>query len=166
MADPLFVIGVIANIIQLVDFSAGVLARVKEYRVKSSEIPAAFAHIATQLPLLREVLERSKEGIKSETISPAEVKAIAPCLEGCQQQLEKLQAVLATILPEAQHGKTKRLTKAFRGMWKESIVSKIDAEIESYVSRLTFYYAWSASKLDLSTRKSSVPIEGLLWVPS
>lgn len=87
MADPITAIGAIASVIQLIDFSAKVLARLNEYRSKSDELPSAFMHIYSQLPLLREVLQKSREGIISQSISPNEVEAIEPCLRGCQQQM-------------------------------------------------------------------------------
>ena len=156
MTDPITVIGAIASVVQLIDFTARVLDRLNEYRSKGHELPTAFVHIASQLPLLCEVLEKSKDGIKGQSISPREVKAIEPCLRGCQQQMEKLEEILAAILPEAQEKMAKRMTKGFRSIWKESEVRKIEAEIESYVNNLTFYCAWSSSKLDPRNREPSL----------
>lgn len=156
MADPITAIGAIASVIQLIDFSAKVLARLNEYRSKGDELPKAFMHIYTQLPLLREVLERSRQGINSQSITPDEVKAIEPCLRGCQQQMKKLKDILSAILPEAQDKTVKKLTKGARSMWKESEVCKVDEEIKSYVSMLTFYCAWSSSKLDLRNREPPI----------
>jgi hypothetical protein len=153
MADPITIIGVISSVVQLIDFSAGVLVRLNEYRSKGSELPSAFAHVTGQLPLLRTVLKRSKEGIQSERMSLDEVRAIEPCLRGCQQQMEKLKEILSAILPKAQETALKRMTKGLRSMWKESEVRKVDTEIESYVNRLTFYCAWSSSRLDPRNRE-------------
>ena len=86
MADPITAIGAIASLIQLIDFSAKAIARLCEYRSKGDELPSAFMHINTQLPLLREVLEKSREGINNQSIGLNEVKAIKPCLHGCEQQ--------------------------------------------------------------------------------
>lgn len=156
MADPITAIGAIASVIQLIDFSAKAIARLYEYRAKGDELPSAFMHIYSQLPLLREVLEKSKEGINNQSISLNEVEAIEPCLHGCQQQMKKLKDILCDILPEAQDKTVKRLTKGVRSMWKESEVHKVDAEIKSYVNLLTFYCAWSSSKLDLRNREPPV----------
>lgn len=41
-------------------------------------------------------------------------------------------------------------------MWKESEVRNVDAEIGWYVTRLTFYYAWSSSRLDQRNREHPV----------
>ncbi|KAK6430778.1 hypothetical protein LTR95_013064 [Oleoguttula sp. CCFEE 5521] len=148
MADPLSVISAIASVIQLVDFSAKLLSRLNEYRSKGNELPASFTHIDRQLPLLREILGRSKVGIESKSISDREVKAIAPCLEGCGQQIEKLKNILDKIVSELQENVVKRLAKGLRSVWKESEVRDIDDHICGYVKTLSFYCAWSSSKLD------------------
>lgn len=156
MADPITVIGAIASVVQLIDFSTRVLVRLNEYRSKGNELPSAYVHVASQLPLLREVLEKSKEGIQSQCIAANEAMAIEPCVRGCQQQMEKLKSILVEILPGAQESTAKRMRKGFQSIWKESEVHKIDAQIESYVSRLTFYCAWSSSKLDPRNREHSL----------
>lgn len=52
MADPLTVVGIIANIVQLVDFSTKVLARLDDFQSNLGEIPKAFRHIKAELPVL------------------------------------------------------------------------------------------------------------------
>lgn len=156
MADPVTIIGAVASVVQLIDFSMGVLKRLNEYRSKGGELPDTFVHIASQLPLLREILEVSNEGLANQSISLAEVKAIEPCLQGCKQQMEKLKEILSAIQPEVQEGKIKRITKALQSILKESDVRRIDEEIESYVNMLTLYCTWSSSRLDPRNRKHSL----------
>lgn len=155
MADPITIVGAVASVVQLIDFSTRVLVRLNEYRSNHKELPSAFAQTASQLPLLRQILEKTKDGMNDHSISPDEVRAIAPCLRGCQQQVEKLDGILSAILPDVQEGRVKKMAKGFQSLWKESDVRKIDAEIESYVNRLTFYCAWSSSKLDPRNREPS-----------
>ncbi|KAI7329445.1 hypothetical protein KC315_g6145 [Hortaea werneckii] len=165
MTDPITAVGAIASVIQLIDFSARLLARLIEYRSKDNELPSAFMHIHNQLPLLREVLEKSREGINSQIISQNEVKAIEPCLRGCQQQIEKLTVILSAILPEDQDNAAKRFKKGIQSMWKESEVKTLEDEIGWYVTRLTFYYAWSSSRLDLRNHDLLARIQQWLSPP-
>lgn len=155
MADPITVVGAIASVVQLIDFSARVLIRLNDYRAKCDDLPSAFTHIASQLPILRRILEKSKEAIEKDHISAEDAKALEPCLQGCRQQLEELDTVLLKILPEAQDTSRKRAGKAIRCLWKESDIRKIDDELQVYVSRLTFYCTWSSSKLDPRNGKQS-----------
>jgi hypothetical protein len=149
------IVGAVASVIQLIDFSTRVLVRLNEYRSNHKELPSAFARIASQLPLLRQILAKTKDGINDQSISLDEIRALAPCLRGCQQQVEKLDGILSAILPIAQEGKVRKMAKGFRSLWEESDVRKIDKDIESYANRLTFYCAWSSSKLDPRNRKPS-----------
>lgn len=152
MADPLTVVGAVASVVQLIHFTTKVLTRLNEYRVKAGELPAAFAHIASQLPLLRQILEKTQEGIQLQNISQEDVEVIQPCLQGCQQQMQKLDTLWLTTLPEAQERTARRMAKGFRSLWKDSDVRKIDAEINFFVARLNFYCSWSSSKLDPRNR--------------
>nr|OQO18690.1 hypothetical protein B0A51_14563 [Rachicladosporium sp. CCFEE 5018] len=148
MADPITIVGAVASIVQLIDFGTRVLVRLNEYRSKNEELPDAFVHISRQLPLLQQVLKNTKVGIDDHVISLEDVQAIKSCLVGCHDQMKKLDGILKNILPDAQEGTMKSITKGFRSLWKESDVRKIDKEIESYANILTFYCAWSSSKLD------------------
>ncbi|KAI6887757.1 Pfs, NACHT and ankyrin domain protein [Hortaea werneckii] len=165
MADPLTVVGAVASVVQLIHFTTKVLTRLDECRVKAGELPSAFAHIASQLPLLRQILEKTQEGIKLQIISQEDVEIIQPCLQGCQQQMQKLDTLWLTILPEAQERTARRVAKGFRSLWKDSDVRKIDAEIGFFVARLNFYCSWSSSKLDPRNRDLLVTIQQRLAPP-
>ncbi|KAI7284250.1 hypothetical protein KC345_g2374 [Hortaea werneckii] len=165
MADPLTVVGAAASVVQLIDFTTKVLTRLNEYRVKAGELPSAFAHVASQLPLLRQILEKTQEGIQLQTISQEDVEAIKPCLQGCQQQMQKLDTLLLTILPEAQERAARTMAKGFRSLWKESDVRKIGAEIDFFVARLNVYCSWSSSKLDPRNQDLLVTIQEQLVPP-
>ncbi|RMY68962.1 hypothetical protein D0864_11215 [Hortaea werneckii] len=165
MADPLTVVGAVASVVQLIHFTAKVSTRLNEYRVKAGELPSAFAHIASQLPLLRQILEKTQEGIELQIISQEDVEIIQPCLQGCQQQMQKLDTLWLTILPEAQERTARRVAKGFRSLWKDSDVRKIDAEIGFFVARLNFYCSWSSSRLDPRNRDLLVTIQQRLAAP-
>ncbi|OQO08792.1 hypothetical protein B0A48_05682 [Cryoendolithus antarcticus] len=89
MADPITIIGAVASVVQLIDFSTRVLGHIQE-----------------------------------------------------------LEGILKDVLPGIREGKMKKMGKGFRSLWRESDVRRIDKEIGSYVNRLTFYCAWSSSRLD------------------
>ncbi|KAI7486734.1 hypothetical protein KC351_g3099 [Hortaea werneckii] len=165
MADPLTIVGATASVVQLIEFIAKVLTRLNEYRVKTGELPSAFAHVASQLPLLRQILEKTQEGIKLQNISQEDVEVIQPCLQGCQEQMQKLDTLLLTILPEAQERTARKMAKGIRSLWKDSDVRKIDAEIDFFVARLNFYCSWSSSKLDPRNQDLLVTIQQRLAPP-
>jgi predicted house-cleaning noncanonical NTP pyrophosphatase (MazG superfamily) len=56
MVEALAVVGIVANIIQLVDFGSRVLKRLEEYRSELGDILEAFRHIKIELPVLLDAL--------------------------------------------------------------------------------------------------------------
>ncbi|KAI7345806.1 hypothetical protein KC354_g14537 [Hortaea werneckii] len=165
MADPLTVVGAAASVVQLIHFTTKLLTRLNDYRVIAGEFPSTFAHIASQLPLLQHILEETQEGIQLQNISQEDVNVIRPCLQGCQQQMQKLETLLLTILPEAQERKARKYAKGLRSLWKDSDVRKIAAEIDFFVTRLNFYCSWSSSKLDPRNQDVLVAIQRRLAPP-
>jgi hypothetical protein len=60
MAEALAVVGIIANIVQLVDFSSRVLKRLEDYQSQLGDIPEAFRHINASLPVLLDALQQTQ----------------------------------------------------------------------------------------------------------
>ncbi|KAF2472946.1 uncharacterized protein BDR25DRAFT_353255 [Lindgomyces ingoldianus] len=56
MAEALAAVGIASNIIQLVDFGTQVLKRLNQYQSTIKEIPEAFCHIKSELPVLLDAL--------------------------------------------------------------------------------------------------------------
>lgn len=158
MADPLTIVSAVSSIVSLAQLSAKVLVRLNQYRESCEELPAAFAHIRSQLPLLIEVLDESKlGGINNEEIGEHARKAIVSNLDGCTQQFEKLDGILARLVPENEDKVLKRMEKGMKSIWKESDVRGIGKQLQGYVTCLTFYCAWSSSKLDPANSTFHVP---------
>jgi hypothetical protein len=58
MAEALAVVGIVSSIIQVVEFSAKVADRLNDFASSVGEIPKAFRHIQTELPLIIDSLRR------------------------------------------------------------------------------------------------------------
>jgi hypothetical protein len=63
MAEAIAVIGLVASIVQLVDFSSRVLHRLEEFQAGLGEIPMSFRHIKAELPVLQDTLQQTREAI-------------------------------------------------------------------------------------------------------
>jgi hypothetical protein len=57
MAEAFAVVGVVSNIVQLVDFGAKVLHRLNNFQYSLGNIPKSFRHIKAELPILLDTLE-------------------------------------------------------------------------------------------------------------
>ena len=99
MAEALAVVGIVANIIQLVDFGSRVLKRLKEYRSKLGDIPEVFRHIKAELPVLLDALRQTKAAIDAGYMQDDSRKALITVVEECGIQIQPLDDVTVKALP-------------------------------------------------------------------
>jgi hypothetical protein len=79
MAEALAVVGIVANITQLVDFGSRVLRHPEEYQSKLGEIPEALRHIKAELPALLDALRQTKAAIDAGSMQGETKKALLSC---------------------------------------------------------------------------------------
>src|ERR1700712_2367622 len=101
MAEALAVVGVVASIVQLVDFSSKVLVRLDEFQSSLGEIPKSFRHIKAELPVLRDTLQQTKDAIDAGFVRDETKIALTPAIEGCMEQIRSLDGILTKTLPTA-----------------------------------------------------------------
>ncbi|KFY03640.1 hypothetical protein V490_00108, partial [Pseudogymnoascus sp. VKM F-3557] len=147
MADPLTVVGNIANIIQLVDFTTKVLARLDDFQSNLGEIPKAFRHIKAELPVLQETLKQTQTKIDDDAVEDSTKAALLPAVQGCKVQVEALDALLAETLPVAGDSRLKKARKALWSITQDSKVESITKTLRGYIATLTFYHAAASSTL-------------------
>lgn len=147
MAETLAVVGVVANIVQLVDFSSKVLVRLDEFHSSLGEIPKSFRHIKAELPVLRDTLQQTKDAIDAGFVREKSKIALTPAIEGCMEQIQSLDAILTKTLPTPNDSRLKRGTKAIWSLHQDAKVESITKVIQGYIGTLTFYYAAMSSTL-------------------
>ncbi|KAF2190167.1 TPR-like protein [Zopfia rhizophila CBS 207.26] len=152
MAEAFAVVGIVANIIQLVDFGSRVLARFEEYQSKLGDIPGAFRHIRAELPALLDALQQTKAAIDTGSIKDETKKALLPVVEGCRLQIKLLDDVIVKALPTLDDSWAKRSRKALGSLWHDGKVEKITAVVRGYIQTLTYHAAASSSLRSLPDR--------------
>ena len=147
MAEALAVVGVVASIVQLVDFSSRVVHRLEEFHSHTGEVLKCFRHIEAELPLLNTTLQRIREAIDAESVAEGTKKALLPVIAGCQEQVAQLDTILAKTLPESDDGWRKRSKKVMISLNQDAKVESIMKILGNYIGILTFYYAAASSTL-------------------
>jgi hypothetical protein len=147
MAEALAVVGIIANIVQLVDFSSKVLGRLDEFQSSLGEIPKSFRHIKAELPVLQITLQQTKDAIDAGSIRDETETALRPAIEGCMEQIRALDALLIKTLPTSIDSRLRRGTKALWSLHQDAKVESITKILGGYIGTLTFYYAAMSSTL-------------------
>jgi hypothetical protein len=145
MAEAIAVVGVVASIVQLVDFSSQILERLDEFQSSLGEVPRSFRHIRTELPVLRDTLQRTQEAIEAGSIRIETKEALKPAIEGCLEQIESINTMLTKTLPTANDSKLKRSVKAIWSLREDAKVENMTKILRGYIGTLTFYYAAASS---------------------
>ena len=97
MAEALAVVGVVASIVQLVDFGSKVLLRLNDFQSSVGEIPKTFQHIKAELPVLLDTLEQTKTAIQTGSVRDETKKALLPAIDGCRKQIGLLNIVIGKV---------------------------------------------------------------------
>ena len=147
MAEAIAVIGVVASIVQLVDFSSRVLHRFEEFQSSLGEIPKSFRNIKAELPVLQDTLQQTREAINAGLVRDETKKALIPAIEGCTEQIGLLDPILANTLPTPTDSRLRRGTKAILSLHQEAKIESITKILRGYIGTLTFYYAAASSTL-------------------
>ncbi|KFY95523.1 hypothetical protein V500_02750 [Pseudogymnoascus sp. VKM F-4518 (FW-2643)] len=147
MAEALAIIGIVANIAQLLDFGTTVLYRLKEYQSSLGEVPKSFRQISKELPLLLYTIQQIQDAIDAGSVGIETKKALLPVIEGCQEQLELLQSILVKTLPKSDDSSLEKGKKAISSLGQDGKVDRILKNLRNFISSLTFYYSAASSTL-------------------
>jgi hypothetical protein len=142
MAEALAVVGIVANIAQLVDFGTRVLSRLDQYQSSLAEVPEAFRHIKSELPVLLDALQQTKAAIDAGSLQNS--GALLPAVEGCSVQIMALDDIIRKLLPTKKDSWAKRGGKALRSLSYDAKVKRIIAVIRGYIQTLTYHAAASS----------------------
>ena len=140
MAEALAAVGAASSIIQIIDVGGRVLDCLMQYQANFKEVPETFRHIHDVLPILRDILGKTKTAIDSGSVPQDTVVALSPVVMGCVSQIQMLDDLLKKCLPQKDSWGEKA-KKAFCSTAKDSKVNSITNGVLRYVNILTFYYA-------------------------
>lgn len=147
MAEALVVVGVVANIVQLVDFGSKVLRRLNDFQSSLGEIPKTFKHVKDELPILLETLNQTKDAVEKGTIKEETKKALLLVVNGCQTQITLLDNLISRSLPQKGDSWRKKTGKAIVSLRQDATVNKITATLRTHIQSLTNYRVAASSTL-------------------
>ena len=139
--EALAIIGVIANIINLTEFSRDVFSQIKRYGENAQEVPEAFRDIQAVLPLISSTLTRTRNQVECGTLDDDTCKVLRPVLEGCQKKLEQLKAIFKDVMAEEGASKLRRGLMTIKSIRKDKEVKEIAQALDRFVAHLTHYHA-------------------------
>ncbi len=144
MAEGLAVIGIIASILQIVDFSSKAISRVKEYGEDAQDIPKTFRDIQTRLPLIVHTLGEIQTRVSDGQVPEESCKALKGVLGDCKAKLAELKIIFEKVLPQDGASKGKRVWKGLRSLWHDKEVDEISQALWRSLQSLTLFHVVAA----------------------
>ena len=122
MAEAAAIVGLVASIASLVDFSTRVVSRLHDFTCKSSDIPESFRSLSIRLPLLTATLQHIQSQAEGGRLPDDVTKALKAVVDNTAEQVSAIQICLSKVLPSDGALKLERALKALKSLAKEDEV--------------------------------------------
>jgi hypothetical protein len=139
MAEALAVVGAVASIVQLVDFTTKVFERVNHYIHRVDEAPETLRDIGIHLPLFIDALRRIQFHIDFGHFNPQTSSALKILIDECFSQMNALDNLMTKLTPEQGDSKLTKTRKAILSLKDEKTLEKIFSKISDYIKMLLLY---------------------------
>ena len=156
-AEAILVLGLIANIAAVIDFTCKATARIKEAKQNANELPKAFRDIQITLPLLENALQKTRKRIESGNLDEDDCKAVQPVLRECTAKMNELNVIFEDCRLDDDSSK---LMREWKAMWSTRLDKKVEEIADwiwRYIPLLTLYHITTpaASNSSLLTARLS-----------
>ena len=159
MAEAVLAIGLASSIIQLIDYGSRVIKRLKYFSSSVESLPAAFRNVQITLPLILDILRRTRQQIDFGEVNHETQAALQPLLEGCTLEVRRLEDILAGLLPQTSDSPFKKTSKAVSSVLREKKIEGIASALQKFLQVLTCHQASS------SAVTAGQPTKALFMVP-
>lgn len=133
-------ISVASSFVTFADVAWRIVKRCEEYNRRTNEVPAVIRHIAAQLPIIIEKVQKLRVSTKDGSlITPKSSLAVA--IIGCDQAIGRLELLANKIMPLDDESRWTLTKRAFRSVKYEKDISSNWTTLQSYVSTFTFHLA-------------------------
>ncbi|CAO2658195.1 Nn.00g059180.m01.CDS01 [Neocucurbitaria sp. VM-36] len=160
MAEGLAAAGAAASILQIIQIGVQVVERIRLYSVSCSDLPEAFKHVGTELPVITVTLQRIDMAAKLDHLDQPSKDALDGASVACKREVEELQKIVFMALPEPGATGLQRTWKAIGSLrYDDKVKKKMDA-IRGYVHTLNFNITVYSATGSLTVPISTPPLPG------
>lgn len=139
MAEALAVVGAVASVVQLVDFTIKVFERINRYIRRVDEAPETLRDIGIHLPLFIDALRRIQFHIDFGHFNPQTSSALKILIDECFSQMNALDNLMTKLTPEQGDSKLTKTRKAILSLKDEKTLEKIISKISDHIKMLLLY---------------------------
>jgi hypothetical protein len=155
--EVLSVIGIISNILQIIDFSVDVYERAKNFSQDVNDIPKAFRNTSEVLPLVKSALQQTQARMTESEVDAETCQALTKVLDGCEATVTKLKDIFHNVLPAKDASKWTRGWKAVSSVGQDKKVESLDKDLMRFVEVLTLYHSSRGLSTAQLTQALSTP---------
>lgn len=172
MGEAIAIIGLIAAIVGLVEFSTKVAERLSDFTSDIDDVPEAFRTIKTQIALFSDTLQRVQAQAENGSVSIPTAKVLTPVVHNSISLTKKLETILKNTLPVKNATPFQKRLAALKSLGRDKDVLKCRDQLEHNTQLLVFYQttrhldadeailsALSELKLALTARVSSFSLD-------
>ncbi|KAF2176856.1 hypothetical protein K469DRAFT_755412 [Zopfia rhizophila CBS 207.26] len=161
MAEAVAVVGVVASIVQLVDFGSKVLHRLNHFQSSLGDVPKIFEHVKAELPILLETLSRTKDAVEKGSIKQETKNALLLVVNQCQTQITVLDDLISRSLPQEGDSWRKKTSKAVLSLGQDAKVAKITTILRTHIQSRKRYEYPVADKMEKDRKLSLTVLDPL-----
>jgi hypothetical protein len=145
-AEALVVIGIIANIVALIDFTGKAVSRINSFVGDARKVPALYRDVQSILLLVADTVRELDKQAKEGDLDEKRCHTVQPTIKRCEEELANLKALLEKTLPGDKDGRRDRLHKAITSLRKDKEVQDIVQSISKKIQLVAANYTISTSK--------------------
>lgn len=160
--EVLSVLGIISNILQIIDFSVDVYERAKNFSQDVNDIPKAFRNTGEVLPLVKSALQQTQARITEGEVDAETCQALRKVLDGCEATVAKLKDIFHNVLPAKDASKGTRGWKAVSSVGQDKKFEALDKDLMRFVEVLTLYHSsrgLSTAQLTLALNNPTAKVD-------
>lgn len=154
MAEALAVVGLVAAIVQIIDFGSRVIGRLNEFQSDTKDVPKILRDLKIRLPLLVNTLGQTKEQAESAPPDDETARALKSVVDGCLSQIRLLEDILTKDVPTEKDSSLRKRLKALWSLAHDKDVQKITTALEGYIQTLTYYTSSQTLHTSVSTNET------------
>jgi hypothetical protein len=163
MAEGVAVVGLLASILQLVEFSSKFVDRLNDFVTSTREVPEAFRNISLQLPLTIATLQRLSSRIEGNELTDDEQKALQGLVDHSRELIQEIDGILSKTVPPKSSSSLEKRLLAIRSLRHDKRIQNASAQLLQNVSLVTFFQTTQMQEAaaDLAQRLSTTTLSNL-----
>ena len=162
MAEAIAVISFVSAIAGLIDTSSNVVKRLNDFHSKVHDIPQTFQHVKTILPITISGLDQIRSKAQAGTLDSETQKALVPAVDGCGNQVRRLEEILGKVLPVKEDSSWDKMRKALRSLSKDKEVQDLLKDLDRYLLNFTFHTTSTA----IIVEPQPIPVQQTIMIPA